>query len=323
MTDADSRLPMEQETAVKDSDAPVGEQKRKVLGLADFRSLDLTDSSLIANNLARCQEGGFHHFEPARFRYIAVMARRASEKRQAGEKNGVIGRIEEKAARALAQYREDFFHARLLAEKAVADLSARHPGEIERLDSILRSHDPNTVIRQCARLNRPVKSNPLATLMEQLSDAEASTGHQSDLAFDLLDTHLPNLNTGESTAPIELKSVQLLRQSWHKRSLDNLVTRALQAKPENPGPLNPDMLVIRALSTMRDLSSDYLSRFVSYIDTLYWLEQETGGAESVKATGKSATPATARVVRKKRGRKQNSNKKQSENRKMGSKIRPE
>jgi len=27
------------------------------------------------------------------------------------------------------------------------------------------------------------------------------------------------------------------------------------------------------LTTMRDLSPHYLSRFVSYIDTLFWLEQ--------------------------------------------------
>jgi hypothetical protein len=33
------------------------------------------------------------------------------------------------------------------------------------------------------------------------------------------------------------------------------------------------MLAIRSLSTMQDISPAYLNRFISYVDTLFWLEQ--------------------------------------------------
>ena len=54
---------------------------------------------------------------------------------------------------------------------------------------------------------------------------------------------------------------------------DKVVTQALAEVPEDCGPLNPQRLATRSLETMRDLSPHYLSRFVSYIDTLFWLEQ--------------------------------------------------
>ena len=73
----------------------------------------------------------------------------------------------------------------------------------------------------------------------------------------------------------ELTSVRLFRESLVKLSSDKLVSRIIKEAPENPGPLNPQMLVIRSLSTMRDLSPDYLNRFVAYVDTLQWLEQAT------------------------------------------------
>ena len=86
------------------------------------------------------------------------------------------------------------------------------------------------------------------------------------------------VNTFEGSAVGELQeltSVRLFRESLVKLSSDKLVSRIIKEAPENPGPLNPQMLVIRSLSTMRDLSPDYLNRFVAYVDTLQWLEQAT------------------------------------------------
>ena len=52
-----------------------------------------------------------------------------------------------------------------------------------------------------------------------------------------------------------------------------MVSQALAEVPEAAGPLNPQRLATRSLAAMHDLSPHYLSRFVSYIDTLFWLEQ--------------------------------------------------
>ena len=48
------------------------------------------------------------------------------------------------------------------------------------------------------------------------------------------------------------------------------------------------MLVLRSLSLMRDLSPDYLNRFVGYVDTLLFLDMP----QTVKATPKKAVPAS-------------------------------
>ena len=58
-----------------------------------------------------------------------------------------------------------------------------------------------------------------------------------------------------------------------KLNADKVVTQALEEVPAEAGPLNPQRLATRSLATMRDLSPHYLSRFVSYVDTLFWLEQ--------------------------------------------------
>jgi Protein of unknown function (DUF2894) len=39
--------------------------------------------------------------------------------------------------------------------------------------------------------------------------------------------------------------------------------------------------VLRSLTLMRELSPDYLSRFMSHIDALLWLEQANGGSAVV------------------------------------------
>jgi len=53
------------------------------------------------------------------------------------------------------------------------------------------------------------------------------------------------------------------------------VEQSLKRGPENAGPLNSHMLVLRSLATMRELSPEYLRRFLSHAETLLWLDQES------------------------------------------------
>ena len=53
----------------------------------------------------------------------------------------------------------------------------------------------------------------------------------------------------------------------------------LADEPENAGPLNSHLLVLRALRQMHQTSPAYLKRFMDYADTLLWLEQADGGAK--------------------------------------------
>jgi DUF2894 family protein len=74
-------------------------------------------------------------------------------------------------------------------------------------------------------------------------------------------------------ARFELKTIRRFRNTWSKLSADTQVAQVLAQPPKNAGPLNSHMLVLRSLASMRDISPDYLNRFMSYADTLLRLDQ--------------------------------------------------
>lgn len=104
---------------------------------------------------------------------------------------------------------------------------------------------------------------------------------------------------GGAAPATELKSVAYFRQTWSKLSTEQQLTQTLAQAPENAGPMNSQHLVLRALQAMRDLSPDYLQGFMSYVDTLIWLEQANplkaaatrsgAGEEAKKSSGKRST----------------------------------
>ena len=76
-----------------------------------------------------------------------------------------------------------------------------------------------------------------------------------------------------STDAADRLSLQYFRNTWSRISTGKQVTQALDQAPKNAGPINSHMLVLRSLALMRDVSPDYLNRFVSYVDTLLYLDQ--------------------------------------------------
>ncbi len=70
----------------------------------------------------------------------------------------------------------------------------------------------------------------------------------------------------------ELKTVAYFRNEWSKLSTEQQLTQTLAQAPENAGPMNSQHLVLRSLERMRDIAPDYLQGFMSYIDTLIWLD---------------------------------------------------
>lgn len=79
----------------------------------------------------------------------------------------------------------------------------------------------------------------------------------------------------------ELKTVARFRDTWAKLSSERLLAQTLAQAPANAGPMNSQHLVLRALTLMRDRSPDYLEGFMSYVDTLIWLEH----ASPIKPNG--------------------------------------
>lgn len=143
----------------------------------------------------------------------------------------------------------------------------------------------------------PPPASPLTDLLAYLGEhtLDASTFPSSGTA------RAPRLSQpkGGAAPATELKSVAYFRQTWSKLSTEQQLTQTLAQAPENAGPMNSQHLVLRALQAMRDLSPDYLQGFMSYVDTLIWLEQANplkaaaarsgAGEEAKKSSGKRST----------------------------------
>ena len=90
----------------------------------------------------------------------------------------------------------------------------------------------------------------------------------------------------------ELRSAQAFRDTWSRICAEDEMTQAVEQGPENAGPLNSHRLVLRTLALMRDLSPDYLRRFLSHADTLLWLDQ---AQPQTRTKPLSAKPKAART----------------------------
>lgn len=92
--------------------------------------------------------------------------------------------------------------------------------------------------------------------------------------------------------PERLSAPEMLgyfRETWAGLRTENQLRQSLGQVPQNAGPLNSNSLVHRSLSLMRELSPGYLRHFLSYVDTLSWMEQ-LGGTE---VAASKETPRTA------------------------------
>lgn len=95
-------------------------------------------------------------------------------------------------------------------------------------------------------------------------------------------------HTAVKSGQPDLKSAVRFRETWARISAETEVDKATHRAPENAGPLNAHNLVLRTLGLMRDLSPDYLRRFLSHAETLLWLDQAYGQLKQPAAKGRGA-----------------------------------
>lgn len=109
------------------------------------------------------------------------------------------------------------------------------------------------------------KHRPAAN--EALQDLVRYLAHNSEpIRLEVVDGESPR-------APTELKAVANFRNTWSKLSVNKRVETALKNGPQNAGPINSHMVALRSLELMRDISPDYLNRFMTHIDTLMLLDR--------------------------------------------------
>ncbi|WP_137892771.1 DUF2894 domain-containing protein [Ramlibacter sp. 2FC] len=221
----------------------------------------MSESVLVAaalSPLERLRSVGAQRFDPLRFHYLE----RLSQRMQAAPA-GLRPILEGKLEAALQDYEQRFSQARKAAEDQVAGLSGRYPGLARELRRLLAAGDYAGLRRIGAQAAADTGCAPLAELNQ----------------------HIRQLAQGgsELEARPDMKSVVRFRESWSRIAAEDQVDQAMGRGPENAGPLNSHLLVLRSLGLMRQLSPDYLRRFLSHLDALLWLDQASQKCTSVEA----------------------------------------
>ena len=218
-----------------------------------------------AERIAALAAAGAGRFDAVAFHYIKQLANRTPDQPPA-----VRSLLDQRLEQAIETLMQRFAHARQAAAELAAKTAERFPEASAGLMQQLAGGEFATLRRTVAGLESSCRPSELAELSERLADSEPGS-----LA--------PTSASGERR---ELKAIRYFRHTWSALSLDLQVSNALSSAPENAGPLNSHLLVLRALEQMREISPEYLRQFVSYADTLLSLEQI-----EVKAKATERAPA--------------------------------
>ncbi len=148
-----------------------------------------------------------------------------------------------------------------LAERSRAQAGTARVLLQDKLDKVLDEFGARLELARHQRdaLVMPIAitPSPMAVLLAEMAPPAAAPS-------------APNKRTSPHT---ESPRVHQFRQQLRRISVQKQVSRAIAQAPQNAGPINSHMLVLRALGMMRDLSPDYLNRFMAYVDTLLCLEE--------------------------------------------------
>lgn len=221
--------------------------------------------------ISSLRQRGADRLDPVCFHYMESLTRRIPAQQ------GAVRRIlERRLAEALTAYEARFELARKEANDAIKEMVEHRPEAMEDLLRLFNAGDFREVRRVVAGLKEGKHHGSLADLVRHL---EQSVAVKTDCDLE-----------GRIGSRADLKTIRYFRTTWAKLSVDRTLNHAFEQGPENAGPLNSHMLVLRSLSLMRHLSPDYLSRFMSYVDTLLWLDQ----------AGKTSKPPEQNIPRRRR-----------------------
>jgi len=90
-----------------------------------------------------------------------------------------------------------------------------------------------------------------------------------------------------------------MRKTLSHLKVRQQLSQALAQPPEHAGPINSQMLVLRSLALMQDISPEYLHRFISHVDALMTLEdaQHPLAQTAPKGAGPTSTRPSAKNTR--------------------------
>lgn len=256
---------------------------------------------------------GANRFDPAAYHLIESLYRKAQQRAPAVQRY-----LQSRIELQLTQLEQRFDAARQDASTLATTIANEFPRAAETAQQHFVACDFKELKKLHAQLRQQDNAHPLAALTqamqaqplgEQEMLLESAEGDSLDALLkkqekELLQALGHDTASTESSRP-ELKSMQLFRDTWARVSTERRVTKVVEHAPRDAGPLNSQTLVMRSLTAMREISPEYANRFVSYIDTLLWLDKSGARTETVVdkstpgkgAPGKSASgrPAAGKV----------------------------
>jgi hypothetical protein len=206
-----------------------------------------------------------HNFDPAQFYFLESMLARANTSGM-DIRRGLLHRTEIGLKRLAA----DFLSARSACAERLSQLETLRPDAAGTARSLFECGKLRAALREISRQQKPVPASRLPTAAASNHRSESAVGPAASLADAIAHQQqqlFPHVQADE------LLSTQRVRSQLLKQNAGSLIQQAQQQAPEDSGPLNPQRLALHSLVTMGELSPQYLQRFVSYIDTLSWLEE--------------------------------------------------
>lgn len=226
----------------------------------------------LESELVRLHAAGAARFDPVRTRCIAAMAERARALPATA-----AGSLAARARAALQRLQADFQQAAEEAAACLEQLESQQPDCAGMLRQLYHSGEFRALHRRAAALQHDAAPSPgeltrrLAAKTPQPSapDSLASAMRAQEAAA------AGDPSTTGSTA--ELRSFAPFKEALGALATEQLLAREQRREHADSGPLNPQMLAIRSLESMHALSPQYLNRFVTYLDALFWLDRPAAG----------------------------------------------
>jgi Protein of unknown function (DUF2894) len=190
--------------------------------------------------------------DPVRLRFIESLLQKAENGR------GALAEVlEVKLRKAIDDYRKLESGAGEVSQTTELTTRTR---ELNHLTQVLNSMQGDEHDSQAAPLDQALRQQEL-----DLVDAVAVEAQQSGA----------NVQARQE----ELRAARRFHSAMTRLNAEKVVAQAIAEVPEESGPLNPQRLATSSLEVMKDLSPHYLNRFVSYVDTLFWLESAGRGGK--------------------------------------------
>jgi hypothetical protein len=249
------------------------------------KTLD-TKRSKLKEVIADLNSGWVNNSDPVRFDYIQSLYQRLSS-----HHNEANGELLDKIQISADRYMADLSEARCMAANTLERVSVDFPEQADAAKLMfdqcqfrqLEQLSNSLIKQQSADANVEVLRELTKSINLQLGGVDSAEDNQA-VSFDKVlyqqeqsARHVSNDSVSASSdgsgEQLVMQSMKHFRQSMKHFNIDKIIARAIDEGPENPGPLNPQMLAIRSLTQMRDLSPTYLRRFAGQIETLLWLEK--------------------------------------------------